>query len=138
MSFVDILLYIGIAIMYNVLVHNIASITYQDLQYTEKHQNTIVMLLLFGGFGILISKLIDQKFTQYKNSFLTNGLYYGGILLLITSLFANWETITTEVKFVFIMAIFVVLIWYGYKREQNINNNEFDEEAINELINEKN
>ena len=57
MGFIDIILYIGIAILYNLVVHNFASMTFKDLQYEEKHENTLIMLVIFGILGIAISKL---------------------------------------------------------------------------------
>lgn len=137
MNFIDILLYFGIAITYNILVHNFASMTYKDLQYKDKHQNTIIMLIIFGVLGILISKLMDEKYKSFKNSYVSNGLYYGGVLLILTAVFANWEFITTEMKFFFIIALFGILLWYSYKRENVIKKEqEINEKIIDDLINE--
>ncbi|QKF94186.1 hypothetical protein QKU48_gp0728 [Fadolivirus algeromassiliense] len=145
MGFVDIILYVSIAIMYNLFVHNLASLSYKDLQYEEKHQNTIVMVILFGGIGILISKIMNDKHKKYKNSFVSKGLYYGGILLLTTALFANWETIAEEMKLLFFAGGLGLLIWYGYRRENTIDivkkkkelDAKLNEEVISEVINDK-
>ena len=134
MGFIDIILYVSIAIMYNLFVHNLASISYKDLQYEEKHQNTVVMLVLFGGIGILISKIMDDKNKKYKNSFVSKGLYYGGILLILTSLFANWESIAEEMKLFVVAGVFGCLIWYGYRRETSIEKQKEEEGKINEEI----
>ena len=61
MGFFDTALIISIAIMYNLLVHNLASLSYRELQYEEKHANTIVMLILFGGIGILVAKVLRER-----------------------------------------------------------------------------
>lgn len=134
MGFLDITLYIGIAIMYNLFVHNLASLTYKDLQYDEKNTNTIVMIILFGGFGILIAKLLHEKYKQYDNPYVTNGLFYGGVLLIFTSLFANWDQIAQEMRFILITAIFGTLIWYGYKRNTSIEEKKKEEGKINEAV----
>ena len=134
MGFVDIILYSGIAIMYNLFVHNLASITYKDLQYEEKNYNTIIMIILFGGFGILIAKLLHEKYKQYDNPYVTNGLFYGGVLLILTSLFANWDAIAQEMRFILITAIFGVLIWYGYKRNTAIVEKKEEEGKLNEAV----
>ena len=134
MGFVDIILSGGIALMYNLFVHNLASITYKDLQYEEKNINTIIMIILFGGFGILIAKLLHEKYKQYDNPYLTNGLFYGGVLLIITSLFANWDQIAQEMRFILITAIFGVLIWYGYKRNTSIVEKKEEDGKINEAV----
>ena len=134
MGIVDIVLYVSIAIMYNFFVHTLASISYKDLQYEEKHQNTVVMLVLFGGIGILISKIIDDKNKKYKNSFVSKGLYYGGILLILTSLFANWESIAEESKLFVVAGALGCLIWYGYHRETTIEKKKEEDGKINEEI----
>lgn len=144
MGFVDTILYISIAIMYNLFVHNLASLSYKDLQYEEKHQNTIVMIILFGGIGILISKIMNDKYKKYKNSFVSKGLYYGGIILLFTALFANWETIAEEMKLLFFAGALALLVWYGYKRENGIDkvkkkkeeDAKINEEVISEIVND--
>ncbi len=117
MGVIDVAIYVAIAIMYNIFVHNLASLTYKDLQYNEKHQNTSIMLILFGGIGILVAKIMAEHKSS-KNSPVVNGLYYGGIVLALTSVVANWDEITGEVKLIAIGATLGLLIWYGKKREK--------------------
>jgi len=140
MGIIDTIIYISIAIMYNLFVHNLASISYKDSQYEEKHQNTIIMLILFGGIGILISKMIDNK-NKKNNSLVSKGLYYGSILLLLTALVANWESIMEEMKLFIIGGVFGCLLWYGYNRENDLNekmekDKQINEKILNELVNE--
>lgn len=135
MGFVDIIIYVGIALMYNLLIHNLASISYKDLQYDEKHQNTIIMLILFGGIGMLVSKIMmEKRFTKYKNNYVSKGLYYGGILLILTALFASWDSIAEEMKLFMVAGLFGILIWYGYQREEKIEKVKAEEGKINEQI----
>lgn len=143
MGLVDILIYGGIALMYNLLIHNVASLSYKDLQYDEKHQNTIIMLILFGGIGILVSKIITEQRIKYKNKYVSKGLYYGGFLLILTALFTNWEAVEDEMKLIFVTAIFGILIWYGQKRDENNEkikeeDGKKNEEIITELVENKN
>lgn len=143
MGLIDNLIYIAIALVYNLFVHNLASISYKDLQYEEKHKNTIIMLVLFGAMAIIISKFIKEKNTKYANEYVSKGLLYGGILLLLTAIYANWEYMTEEIKLLLIVLIFGYLIWYGYKRENNINKKKMEDakinkEIIDEILNEKN
>jgi len=116
MKVFDIIIYASIAIMYNLFVHNLASITYQDLQYEDKHNNTIIMLVIFGIMGIVISKIIGDK-KKYDNKYVKNGLYYGGILLILAALITNWTEIGSELKLVGMALGLGLLIWYGYKIE---------------------
>lgn len=134
MGFIDTALIISIAISYNLLIHMIASLSYRDLQFEEKNMNTIVLLILFGGIGILISKVLVDKNKELSDSYVSKGLYYGGILLILTAIFANWENIAEEVKLLAIAGIFGGLIWYGYNRDKNIIKKKQEEAKINEEI----
>lgn len=116
----DILIYACIAIMYNLLIHNLASVAYEDLQYDDKDTNTIIMLIIFGFGAIIVSKIINNK-KKYNNKYVRNGLYYGGILLLVTSLFTNWTDVGNEMKLAVMSLCFGGLIWYGYKIEDKTN-----------------
>lgn len=137
MGFIDTALIISIALAYNLLIHNLASLSYADLQFSEKHTNTIVMLILFGGIGILISKVINEKHKEINESYVSKGLYYGGILLILTAIFANWENISEEIKLLAVAGIFGGLIWYGYKRDKSLIKKKEEESKINEeIINE--
>ena len=100
----------------------------------EKVANTSVMLILFGGMGILISKIIHERNKKLKESFVSKGLYYGGILLIITAIFANWENISEEIKLLAIAGIFGGLIWYGYKRDKSLIQKKEEEAKINEEV----
>lgn len=139
MGFFDGVLYISVALLYNLLIHNLASISYRDLPYNEKLSNSTIMLILFGGIGILVSKLINERNKELRNSFVSKGLYLGGILLILTAIFANWDKITEEIKLLSIAGLLGGIIWYGYKRNKTIlkkkeKEGKLNEEIINELV----
>lgn len=137
MAAFDIVLYISVALLYNLLIHNIASLTYKDLPYNEKVANITIMLILFGGIGILLSKLINERNKELKDSFVSKGLFWGGVLLIITAIFANWNKINEEVKLLSIAGLFGGLIWYGYKRNKDALKKKEEEGKLNaEIINE--
>jgi hypothetical protein len=114
MKLFDALIYLSIAIMYNLFVHNLASITYQDLQYEEKYNNSLIMIMVFGAFGIVASKILSKN-KKYDNKYVNNGLYYGGILLMLSILVANWSDVSDELRLIMVASLFGVLIWYCYK-----------------------
>lgn len=118
MAIIDIIIYVSIALAYNLFVHNLACTAYKDYQYDDKHQNTIIMIVLFGAIGIIVGKMMEKNVKKKnKQSNVAKGLYYGGILLLITAFVANWDAIVEENKMFFAGAVLACLIWYGYQRE---------------------
>jgi basic membrane lipoprotein Med (substrate-binding protein (PBP1-ABC) superfamily) len=139
MGFFDTALIISIAIMYNLTVHSIAAASYKNEQYQQKMINTSVFLILFGGIGILIAKILKEKNKEFEDSSVSKGLYYGGILLILTSIFANWENIAEELKLLAIAGILGGLIWFGYKKDKTKIQkkkieSKINEEILNELI----
>lgn len=110
MGFFNIIIYTVIALLYNLFVHNLASVSYKDQQYNEKHTNTIMMLIIFGCLGLLVGKLIGDV-----NKFASNGLFYGGLLLLLTVLLTSWETISDEIRLGLLMGIIFCVVFYAHK-----------------------
>ena len=134
MGFFDTALIISIALMYNLLIHNIASLSYKELQFEEKNLNTTVLIILFGGLGILIAKILKERNPELDESFVGKGLYYGGMLLIVTSIFANWNNISEELKLLGIASILGGLIWYGYNKDKTKIKKKKLDAKINEQI----
>ena len=119
MVITDIIIYVSIAIVYNLFVHNFASSSYKNCQYDEKHQNTIIMIVLFGAIGIIVAKMMEKNNkNKKKQSNIAKGLYYGGILLLLTALIANWDSVVEETRMFIAAGVLGCLIWYGYQKEK--------------------
>src|SRR3989442_722342 len=110
MGFFDIIIYSGIAIMYNFFAYTLASLLYKNLQYNEKIHNTIVLLLILGILAIILSYFIPSKYINI-------GLYFGGILLILTTVIINYKNISDEIKLFLICLILGYLIWFAYKKE---------------------
>lgn len=101
--------------MYNLFVHNLAQILYQDLQYDDKQNNTILLLMIFGVAGIIIAEMLKRN-KKYKNKYVSTGLKYGGIALILTVLVASWNDMGNELKLLGFGILFGLLIWYCYKK----------------------
>lgn len=133
----DIILQVSIAIVYNLFVHNLASISFKDEQFEEKQHNTTIMLIIFGIFAIVASKLIFEDY--FQSQIISTGFFYGGILLIITAIFANWNNITTQFKLIIVGIALGLLIWYSYKKETSSKQTPditTNEQIINETIKE--
>lgn len=113
MALLDIIITITIAIMYNLLVHSVASAGFKDMQYVEKQQSTVIMMVIFGAIGVLVSKYLEKKNNTATN--ISKGLLYGGILLVIMAIMVNWTDIATELRMFIIVLIFGLVIYYDSK-----------------------
>lgn len=118
----DVIIYALIAIVYNIFAHNFANTIYQDYQYNEKCQNTLIMIVVFGCAGILISKVVESK-NDNKKTNISKGLFYGGCLLLLTAFIANWDSIIEESKMFITSGLLLGLLWYAYVRDTQQNAN---------------
>jgi len=112
-------IYLSIAFLYNILVHNIASFLYKDQQYDEKNKSVTTFIIIAGIFAIVISKLIEDK--DNKHILVVKGMMIGGILLLITVLLVNWENITEEIKIIMMMGIFGYILWIAFNKKNKLN-----------------
>lgn len=112
-------IYLSIASIYNILVHNVASFLYKDQQYDEKNKSVTTFIIIAGIFAIVVAKLIEDK--DDKHVLVVKGMTIGGILLLITVLLVNWENITEEIKIISMMGIFGCILWYAFNKKNKQN-----------------
>jgi hypothetical protein len=115
MSILNKVVAIGIAIFYNLLIHHITSMMYIDLPYEEKLSKTVVFLFMAGICSIIVGLLIVKGNQKISNSVVSQGLVLGGAILIITSIFANWENIGQEMKICLSAVSFGALIYYSHK-----------------------
>jgi|SRR3989304_8159794 len=104
-----------IAAFYNLLVHHLGSMMYNDLLFEDKVQKTIVFLLIAGIAGLVFGFIILKPGQSYKDSVVSKGLGLGGIILIITSFLGNWENMTDQGKLLISSLLFVGLIIFSHK-----------------------
>ena len=116
MAIYDNIIIATIAIIYNLLIHNITSYSYADQQYDEKTKNTISFLFVTGLFAYIVATLFfDNTKFKYNNKLVSSGLKYGGILLVLTAICINWTNVGEELKIIAFGCLFGYLIYYSYK-----------------------
>ena len=103
----DTALTLAVLITYNLFAHTLASVTYKDLQYEAKNQSTITMLLIIGIIGMVVAKFISNKI-------ISNGIFYGSILLILTAIMANWQNIASDARLFLMTGLFGFILWYAY------------------------
>jgi uncharacterized membrane protein len=109
-----------IAIFYNLFVHHLTSMLFKNDAYQDKINKSITFLLISGIIGVVMSKTIfeknDPKSDKAKETYVvSNGLWLGGILLIITSIFVNWQDLSDEIKLIMVFVTLVSLIYYSKK-----------------------
>ena len=104
-----------IAIMFNIFIHAMITIFYKNYPYHERHHNGIVFMIVAGILGIIVAKMYLDKNDKYKNSNVSKGIAYGGILLIITGALSNWEKLDGGFKLLLSGAALFLVIWLSYK-----------------------
>lgn len=138
MGFADKTLYISIAIAYNLFIHNLASFTYKGLQYNTKVKRTAVLLFIAGTLAYLIAKFVlEDKQNSFNNPNVSYGLKIGGILLILTSFFSNWDNFGDEMKIMAVGAAFGYLVYYAYSNKDTEENEEDEDEEENKDLVDK-
>ena len=122
-------IYVTIAVLYNLLAHNIASFMYRDMQFDDKNAQTISFLFMIGILGMVISLIIGIK------SPIGIGFMLGGTILVLTSVCANWTAIAEEMKLLVMALMLGGVVFYANKRlgekteikKDNISNKQKEE-----------
>ena len=112
MGLLNITVSTSIAILYNLFVHHTASIMFKDYVYEEKINKSVIFILIAGIMGVVMSNLL---FDTKSTSVISSGLWLGGILLIVTSIFVNWQTLSDDIKLLMIGTTLVALIYYSKK-----------------------
>lgn len=115
MSILNKVVAIGIAIFYNLLIHHITSMMYVDLPYEEKLSKTVVFLFMAGISAIVVALLVVKGDQKMSESVVSQGLALGGAILIVTSIVANWDNVSQEVKVCLSTISFGALIYYSRK-----------------------
>ncbi len=126
-----------IAILYNLLVHHLTSMTFRDMPYEEKINKSITFILVAGILGVVMSKMLfkpkkkDKK--NGKPSVVSNGLWLGGLLLIVTSIFVNWQTMSDDIKLIMVAATLFGLIYYSKKTLEDDSEEDGKDEEKDDL-----
>jgi len=126
----------SIAIFYNLFTHHFISMMYKNYPYDQKQRRTIITLFMIGMVGIVLSKTVFSDNDKLKNELLQKGAFYGGVLLVLTSLLSGWNDMGDQMKLGFIGIVFGILIYFSYKAKQENDIKEEVDELLEELANE--
>ena len=107
---------ISLALCYNLLAHCINSNLYDNMDFVDKHNYSIVTLMILAVVALVISKLIYNRINKtgsanYTDSVLCMGFAISALLLLTTTILIDWNNLN-EVTQVIIMGITIIAISY--------------------------
>lgn len=128
MSFFDKAVYISIAIFYNLFVHHLVNSFYKTLPFEEKFNKSTTFIFIAGIFGIVLSKIFLKDEQSYTNSVLSMGFGIGGILLMLTAVWVNWENLSDDIKLCLSAFAFGLIIWYAHRYDTKKDEDE-DEDS---------
>jgi hypothetical protein len=101
---------------------------FKNNSYEEKINKSIIFLLVSGILGVVMSNILflpkkkrkdKNEKKKNKQSIVGNGLWLGGILLIVTSIFVNWQSMSDDIKLIMIGITLVALIYYSKKMLEN-------------------
>lgn len=135
MKLLDLTVISSIAILYNLFIHHLVSIMFKDLDYETKINRGKIFLLIAGIAGTVIAKLVLKPTKDNKDSVVSKGFYYGGLILVITPLFLSWSTTTDDIKLIIVGLSLGGLVWYSNKvlKERNQITNGKGKSEFNEF-----
>jgi hypothetical protein len=85
----------------------------KDATYEEKVNKSVIFILIAGIMGVVMSNLLFDSNVKKGTSVISNGLWLGGILLIITAIFVNWQSLSDDIKLIMIGVTLVALIYYS-------------------------
>lgn len=109
---------VTIAVVYNIVAHLITSRCTKELVFEDRVNRSVIYLVVAGVVGIVLSKKIksEDKY-NIKDKILSEGLWYGGLLLLITPLLAVWSA-DNSTKIVILVVLLGLIVKFTDESEE--------------------
>lgn len=100
-----------IAIIYNMFVHYTISGTTKELPYQDKVTKSTIAILVAGVLSIIFAKKIEDNDRDITKQVLSRGMWYGGLLLIVTPIVAGMSGTTFELQIITLMLALGGIIW---------------------------
>ena len=111
----DCVIAIPITVLYLLFVNKIIEVLTENKLAEERIKKNIIYSFVIGLLGIVIGIYIFGR-TQVKNRPVKISLVFGSLVLIIYSLYNNWNSLQSDSKLFIIGAIFMALIAISYFR----------------------
>jgi uncharacterized membrane protein len=103
---------IPIGIIYSILANNISNYLFED--YENKFQMVMIGIFLFSLLGISLALTIFTRDRRFKNNSIRNGLLFGSIILLLSSMYVNWDNLDSSTRTIIFGMLFFILLYFSY------------------------
>ena len=100
-----------VAVIYNIFAHYVVSCTTTNMPHKDKLQKATMALLFIGFVAIFISKKLEDSSRDLDKQVLSRGLWYGGLLLVLTPIVSTLEDTTLDIQLVALVIILGGIIW---------------------------
>lgn len=108
------LLAFAIAIVYNLFIVKMSEIMTLDLDYDSKIQKSLVIGIIGSIIGFIMAKYLFGKKSILTNKSAAYGLTGGSLIILINTLFFNWDVLDNGIKLFIIGTILLCQIYFSY------------------------
>lgn len=115
----DLFLSIPIGVIYNMIIHETATLFNDKFSYKDKVQRSLLMVFGGGLIGFIIAMFILSG--DIQNTALKYGLILGSILLISHSIFYNWHLMQNDTRIIVMILALFALIWYSYSNNSSNN-----------------
>jgi uncharacterized membrane protein YeaQ/YmgE (transglycosylase-associated protein family) len=109
----DSLIAIPITCIYLLFVHRVIELLTENLLADEKFKKNIILSFVIGIVGILLGIYVFGK-TKVANRSVKFALVLGSIIMIIYSLYNNWEHLQSDSKLFIIGGVFALTIGTSY------------------------
>jgi uncharacterized membrane protein YhaH (DUF805 family) len=100
-----------VAILYNMAAHYTVSNSTKELPYHDKINKTAMAIIVAGILAIIFAKKIEDKDKDINKQVVSRGLWYGGLLLVITPVVGIWTSTTFDMQLITLVILLGGIIW---------------------------
>lgn len=121
MNIIEISGIIIILIAYNIFVHHMITYICKSYTYEDKIDYGIAYIFISGIVGIVLSKILLKHNEIYSESIVSMGLLIGSLILILTSVYVNWNNITDDIKIFLTTSMFFGCMIYFYNLKKTVD-----------------
>jgi len=111
----DVIISVPIGVLYNICIMKFADILTTGVKYDEKVQKNLIISFLGGLIGYIVVISLFDKGGMLENRGVKFGVLLGSTILILNTLFLNWNNLQDDAKLFIMGFLFFFLIGLSYK-----------------------